>query len=123
MGINREMFGSELTRAKHFSYLYPSNPILCINSTLYAYEDGTDSKFRNVGVKSSDAGRSPKRHNTAFNHGESLKSLVLLFSFSVCFDLKRSSSGFVLQNIKNQGKMFLFERCFKYQNVYVAIVL
>ena len=41
--------------------------------TLYAYEDGKDSKFRNVGTKSSEAGRLPKRHNTAFNHGESSK--------------------------------------------------
>ena len=36
-------------------------------SMLYAYEDGTASKFQNVGTKSSDAGRLPKKHNTAFN--------------------------------------------------------
>ena len=36
-------------------------------STLNAYEAGTASKFRNVGTKSSDPGRLPKRHNTAFN--------------------------------------------------------
>ena len=41
--------------------------MLGITSTLNAYEDGTSSKFRNVGTKSSDAGRLPKRHNTAFN--------------------------------------------------------
>ena len=38
-----------------------------ITSTLYGYEEGTDRTFRNVGTISSDAGRSPKRHNTAFN--------------------------------------------------------
>ena len=30
-----------------------------------AYEYGTDRKFRNVGTKSSDAGRLPKKHNTS----------------------------------------------------------
>ena len=54
-------------RLKHLPYLYPSTPILGITSTLYAYEDGTDRKFRNVGTKSSDAWRLPKKHNTAFN--------------------------------------------------------
>ena len=58
------MFGSKLARAKQFPYLYPSTPILGITSTLNAYEDGTASKFRNVGTKTSDAGRFPKRHNT-----------------------------------------------------------
>ena len=47
----------------HFPYLYPLAPILGITSTLNAYEDA--SKLRNVGAKSSDAGRLPKRHNTA----------------------------------------------------------
>ena len=45
----------------------PSTQILGITSTLYACEDGTYRKFRNVGTKSSDAGRLPKKHNTAFN--------------------------------------------------------
>ena len=66
--------GSSQLCAKHFPYLYRSTPILDITSTLNAYEDGTDSTFRNVGTKSSDAGRLPKKHNTAFNHGGSLKS-------------------------------------------------
>ena len=39
-------------------------PILGIKSTLNAYEDGTASKFRNVGTKNSDAGRLPERHHT-----------------------------------------------------------
>ena len=51
----------------NFQFLSPSTPILGINPTLYTYEDGTASKFRNVGTKSSDARRLPKRHNTAFN--------------------------------------------------------
>ena len=63
-----------------FSYLYPSTQILGITSTLYAYEDGTDRKFRNVGTKSSDPGRLIKntiRHST---NCESLKSrLIILF--------------------------------------------
>ena len=36
-------------------------------STLYAYEDGTVSKFRNVGTKNSDARRLPKN---AIRHSE-----------------------------------------------------
>ena len=63
--LYRPLIGSSQLRAKHFPYLYPSAQILCITSTLYAYEDGTDSKFRNVGTKNSDVGRLPKRHNTA----------------------------------------------------------
>ena len=56
----------DLLRVRPFSLLmlHPSTPILGITSTLNAYEDGTASKFRNVGTKSSDAGRLLKRHNT-----------------------------------------------------------
>ena len=72
--LSHPLIGSSQLWAKHFPYLYPSTPVLCITSTLYAYEDGTDSKFRNVDTISSDAGRLPIRHNTAFNHGESFKS-------------------------------------------------
>ena len=43
----------------------PSTQTLGITSTLYVYEDGTDRTFRNVGTKSSDAGRLPNKHNTA----------------------------------------------------------
>ena len=45
--------------------LHPSTQILGITSVLYAYEDGTDRKFRNVGTKTLDAGRLPKKENTA----------------------------------------------------------
>ena len=65
--LSHPLIGSKQLWAKYFPYLYPSNPILSICSTLYACEDGTDSKFRNVGTKNSDAGRLPKKHNTAFN--------------------------------------------------------
>ena len=34
-----------------------------VERTLYTYEDGTDSKFRNVGTKSSDVARLLKKHN------------------------------------------------------------
>ena len=61
------LIGSSQLSAKHFPHLYPSTQILGITSTIYDYEDGTDIKFRNVGTRSSDAGRLPKRHNTAFN--------------------------------------------------------
>ena len=36
-------------------------------STLYAYEYGTASKFRNVGTKSSDVGTLPKKQNTVLS--------------------------------------------------------
>jgi hypothetical protein len=61
------LIGSRQLWVKHFPYLHPSTSILGITSTLNAYEDGTSSKFRNVGTKSSDADRLPKRQNTAFN--------------------------------------------------------
>ena len=41
--------------------------MLGITSTLYAYEDAVDRKFVNVGTKSSDAGRLPKKHNRTSN--------------------------------------------------------
>ena len=63
--IPLSLIGSSQLWVKHFPYLYPSTPILVITSTLYAYEDGKDRKFRNVGTKGSDAGRLHKRHNTA----------------------------------------------------------
>jgi hypothetical protein len=46
----------------------PSTPILGISSTLYAYDDGTASKFRNVRTKSPDAGRLPKRQKYGIQH-------------------------------------------------------
>ena len=39
-----------------------------VERTLYAYEDGTDRKFRNVGTKSSDAGRLPKKTQYSIQH-------------------------------------------------------
>ena len=65
--IPLSLIGSSQLWDKHFPYLYPSTQILDITSTLIAYEDGTDRKYRNVGTKSSDAGRLPKKHNKAFN--------------------------------------------------------
>ena len=38
------------------------------SDTLYAYEDGTDRKFRNVGTKSSDAGRIPQKTQHCIQH-------------------------------------------------------
>ena len=43
---------------------------------LNAYEDGTASKFRNIGNESSDAGRLPKRHITAYSQFVNVKSGV-----------------------------------------------
>ena len=63
--IPRPLVASSQLWAKNFPYVHPSTQILCITSALYAYEDGTDIKFGNVGTKSSDAGRLPKGHNTA----------------------------------------------------------
>ena len=50
---------------------------LGITSTVYAYEDGTDRKFRNVGTESSDAGRLPKKHNTALNTRRNFEIKIL----------------------------------------------
>ena len=64
-----------------------------VTSTLYAYEDGTDRNFRNVGTESSDAGRLHTiRHST---HSESLKSrLTYHFSLQSFF-----SGNFTLINM------------------------
>jgi len=43
-----------------FPNKYPNNLIPVILPAYTAYEDGTDSVFRNVGIQNSDAGESPK---------------------------------------------------------------
>jgi hypothetical protein len=47
---------------------------------------------------------------------------LLLFSDATRFDLRRTSSGFLLRNLKTQTKVFLCERDLKYYNVYVTII-
>ena len=55
--------------------------LFSFTSTLNACEDGTGSKFRNVGTESSDAGRLPKRHNTTFNTRRNFEiKILILFS-------------------------------------------
>jgi hypothetical protein len=44
-----------------------------------AYEDGTDSEFRNVGQKNTDAGDLPKRKQTTFGTRRKLKIIVLFY--------------------------------------------
>ena len=44
---------------------------------LYAYADGTASKFQNVSTKNSDARRLPKKHNTLFKHNGSKRQVNL----------------------------------------------
>ena len=56
------LIGSSQLWAKHFQYLYPSTQILVVTSTLYAYEDGTASRFRKVGTKSSYYPKNAIRH-------------------------------------------------------------
>ena len=41
-----------------------------------AYEDGTDSEFRNVDNWNSDAGELPKKNTLHLEHGESLKTRI-----------------------------------------------
>jgi protein-arginine kinase activator protein McsA len=40
--------------------------IECSETSYSAYEDGTDTVFRNVGIQQSDAGEIPKRIHTRF---------------------------------------------------------
>ena len=47
---------------------------LVVDSLPPAFEDGTDTAFRNVGQLQIDAGEIPKKHFQYSNHGESLKS-------------------------------------------------
>ena len=77
----------DLLRVRPFSLLmlHPSTPILGITSTLNAYEDGTASKFRNVGTKSSDARRLPKRHNSTF-----ICVYLLVYQESLKYSSKRN---------------------------------
>ena len=70
-----------LDNLRRLSFSADVSEITSRSTFIGAYEDGTASKFRNVGTKSSDAGRLPKRHNTAFKHGESLKSRLSLPKF------------------------------------------
>jgi hypothetical protein len=58
--------GSGYFRAKLSPYKYPKNLIPVILPAYTAYEDRTDSVFRNVGIQNSDAGELPKRNNTTF---------------------------------------------------------
>ena len=94
--ITLPLIGSSQLWARHFPYLYPSTPILGITSTLNAYEDGTASKFRNVGTKSSDAGRLPKRHNTAYSMFLCKGTIIVAFvkQFSVFDRSRRLITGF-----------------------------
>jgi len=39
---------------------------------------------------------------------------LVILSNATCFDRKRSSSDILLQNLKNQSKVFLFERSREY---------
>ena len=47
------------------------------------YEDGTDRVFRNVGIYNSDAGNYPKENIIYSEHGESLKSRILMGNVSI----------------------------------------
>ena len=49
----------------------------------YAYEDGTDRRFRNVGIYKPDAGNYPKGNLLYSVHGESLKSRIAQNLFPV----------------------------------------
>ena len=42
-----------------------------------AYEDGTDSEFRNVGYQNSDAGELPKKEQVTFRTQRKLKNKIL----------------------------------------------
>ena len=77
------------------NYVYPSTQILGITSTLYAYEDGTDRKFRNVGTKRSDAGRLPNKHNTAFNTRRKFEINIQLISYQLLKELTVKRLNFV----------------------------
>ena len=72
-----------------------------VGVVLYAYEDGTASKFQNVGTKSSDAGRLPKKYNMAiialFTNFKCV--IFLLFIFVIFWRpwLPGIDLGFVLQ--------------------------
>ena len=79
--LSHPLIGSSQLWAKHFPYLYPSSPILGITSMLNACEDGMASKYQNVGTKSSDTGRLPKRHNTVFNTCWKFEIKILYGSF------------------------------------------
>ena len=74
--LSHPLIGSSQLWAKHIPYLYPSTPTLGITFMLNAYEDGTASKFWNVGTKRSDARRLPKRHNTRSTYISTLDYVI-----------------------------------------------
>ena len=61
--------------------VYMASPFLTPHSLLPAFEDGTDTWFRNVGILYIDAGEIPKRKYTIF------KSRRKLEIYSTCFTL------------------------------------
>ncbi len=62
---------------RRFGTFYPFHLHRRRAYNFYAYEGGTDRKFRNVGTKSSDAGRLPKKHNTT--------TFIFLWEIIFCF--------------------------------------
>ena len=50
-----------------------------------AYEDGTDSEFRNVGNYNSDAGELPKKKQITVTNSINMQFQLLFFGGIVCF--------------------------------------
>ena len=70
-----------------------------IGIELYAYENGTDKKFRNVGTKTSDAGRLPRRTQYGIQHTAKVWnqecSVVCLFGPLVSLGMIAMKPGFI----------------------------
>ena len=58
-----------------------------IGVQLYAYEDGTHRKFRNVGTKSSDAGRLPRKTQHGIQHTEKVWNQDIWTCFTAWFTI------------------------------------
>ena len=54
------------------------------SSYLFAYEDGTDRVFRNVGIYNSEAGELPKKYIMYSEQGESLNSIIYSSAHHLC---------------------------------------
>jgi len=62
-----------------FFWVFPRRQIL-VGRRFKAFEDGTDTGFRNVGQLQFDAGEYPEENIQYSNHGESLKSSIAIIS-------------------------------------------
>jgi len=80
----------EYLYGKYSNILKPSHP-----SYLSAYEDGTDTVFRNVGIWNSDAGELPRRKHAAFRTRRKIEIKNRIWNAAVTLRSSESKKSFL----------------------------